>query len=477
MPKICKTLAPLGLALALGACGEGPSTQPAPLDRFTYPTGLALHTLGDGTRALIVVSSNSDLRYDVESGGSVMVVDPEVSSGDALAVRSAFPISSFGGAPAILSSRDESATAAVDPTCAQWPGSDEILVASRGANALYRLSLADDGTISCAADCRTVFGTDLIDTYAVAVACFDPGTGPVAQAYVTHLGSPNNVGVVSRFDLLSGSQASTSVQLAPTPTQDVVWDPARRRLYVTTRFATIGIAPMSWIDLAFPNVVLGTTDLNGFLRGADTRGIALAAPAPGTGFATRAYVAARVFDQDLALTFGARTPDVAGALMVLDITDDATGNPRARVTRIVPVGIGASQVHVLPLAGGRVSGEEIVAVSSDEGSIALYDATRGTIVRVLATASADTVAPGPFLPIDITDPRAPESAQRDPAAYRVGEKLFGDKPFALASEPMADGRIRLYVSSFDRGFVAEVRIDPAAPAAAQVFKRFGRRQP
>ena len=40
-----------------------------------------------------------------------------------------------------------------------------------------------------------------------------------------------------------------------------------------------------------------------------------------------------------------------------------------------------------------------------------------------------------------------------------------------------DGRIRLFVSSFDRGFVAEVAIDPAFPAAAQVTKRFGRRHP
>ena len=74
----------------------------------------------------------------------------------------------------------------------------------------------------------------------------------------------------------------------------------RRRLFSTSRFATIGLAPLRWIDLAFPTTVADQVDLNSFLRGTDARGIALAFPAPGTQFSTRAYIAARVFDQDLA---------------------------------------------------------------------------------------------------------------------------------------------------------------------------------
>jgi hypothetical protein len=469
--KIRKTLALL--ALALGACGEGASSQPAPLDRFTYPTGLALHTLGDGTRALIVVSSNSDLRFDPEDGGSVMVVDPEASFGDVLAVRAAERIPSFGGPPAIVSSRDESTTAAVDPTCAPWPGGDQILIASRSQNVLLRLGLADDGALSCGGDCRIDFPEDLLDPYSVAVACWSDQEGTSAQAFVSHLASPTNQGILTRIDLLSPIAARQQITLSPTPTQDLVWDGPRRRLFSTSRFATIGLAPLRWIDLAFPTAVTDQVDLNSFLRGTDARGIALAFPAPDTQFSTRAYIAARVFDQDLALSFGGRTPDVAGALMVLDITDDSAGRPASRATRIVPLGIGASQVQVLP---GRPPGQELVAVTSDEGSLYLYDATVGAVVRVLAGASAETVAPGPFQPPEVEDPASSPGA-RDPAFYHFGERLFGDQPFALASEQMPDGRIRIYVSSFDRGFVAEVQLDPAAPAAAQVTKRFGRRQP
>jgi hypothetical protein len=474
--KIRKTLALL--ALALGACGEGASSQPAPADRFSYPTGLALHTLGDGTRALVVVSSNSDLRYDPDDGGSVMVVDPDASSGNFVAVRSVQRIPSFGAGLAIVSSRDEATTPAVDPTCPQWTGADQVLVTSRGANALLRIGLADDGALSCGDGCRVEFDADLVDPYAVAVACWNEAGGPLAQAYVSHLGSPGGQGFLTRFDLLAPDSARERLLLSSAPTQDLAWDSARRRLFVTSRFQTIGLAPLRWLDLAFSPVVFDQVNLNNALRGADTRGIALAAPAADTGFSTRAYVAARVFDQDLALTLGGRTPDVAGALMVIDVTDDRSGRPTSQVTRIVPVGIGASQVHVLPVPQ-RPAGQELVVVTSDEGSISIYDAAVESVVRVLAIASADSVAPGPFQPPEFEDPASVPVSEipRDEAVYHAGEKLFGDSPFALASEQLPDGRVRLYVSSFDRGFIAQVQLDPAAPAAAQVTKRFGRRHP
>jgi hypothetical protein len=401
-----------------------------------------------------------------------MIVDPDASSGDALAVRASQRIGSFGGAPAIVSGRDDPLTAAPEPTCRQWTAGDQILVTSRGANALYRLELGREGALSCGEGCVVEFDADIIDPYAVAVACRTVDGAPVAQAYVSHLSTPNREGVLTRIDLLSAESARERLFLSVPPTQDLAWDSARRRLYVTSRFAAINSAPLRWIDLAFTAPVPGASDLNVALRGADPRGIALASPAADTQFSTRAYIAARVFDQDLALTFGGRTPDVAGALIVLDLTDDAAGRPLAQVTRIVPIGIGASQVQVLP---GRPTGQEIVAVTSDEGSLALYDSTRGSVVRVLATASADTVAPGPFQPLEAEDPAA-APGPRDAAGYRAGEKLFGAQPFALASE-LKDGMIRLFVSSFDRGFVAEVRIDPASPALAQVTKRFGRRHP
>ena len=61
------TILAAALAAALSACGPPPSAESAPLDRFSSPIALALSG-GD----LLVVSSNFDLAYDLDDGGSVI---------------------------------------------------------------------------------------------------------------------------------------------------------------------------------------------------------------------------------------------------------------------------------------------------------------------------------------------------------------------------------------------------------------------
>src|SRR5690242_19522005 len=65
--------------LTAGACGQTPPSTPPPLDRFYFPTGLALAKLGNGDTALLVASSNFDLQYDTALGGTVIAVDVDAT--------------------------------------------------------------------------------------------------------------------------------------------------------------------------------------------------------------------------------------------------------------------------------------------------------------------------------------------------------------------------------------------------------------
>jgi hypothetical protein len=132
---------------------------------------------------------------------------------------------------------------------------------------------------------------------------------------------------------------------------------------------------------------------------------------------------------------------------VLDLSArNAAGEPQAKVLRLVAAGVGAgvNEVHVLPRGGGR---RDVVAISSGDGTVTLYDDEGpGAIAAVLG---------------------------RDAS----GERLFGEQPFGLASEPTGATTRRLYVGSFDRGFVRSVEVDLNEPARATPGRRFGREIP
>jgi hypothetical protein len=58
-----KRIAVLALAAAAGCVDSFPPVA-GPVDRFYFPVGLAVRRLPAGNTALLVVSTNFDLRYD-----------------------------------------------------------------------------------------------------------------------------------------------------------------------------------------------------------------------------------------------------------------------------------------------------------------------------------------------------------------------------------------------------------------------------
>jgi hypothetical protein len=447
------------LALAAAACGEGPRSTAAPLDRFTYPTGLALVPVtppnaASPKNALVVVSSNFDLRFDQNEGGSVIAVDPDASNGDVLAVLGAVRIGSFGGEAGIVSPAPlvvPTGAAPVPAPCPGWPGPAQVLVPVRNANVLYRLDLDAAGGLSCGAGCRNGLSPDTADAYGVQVVC---RSGATPEAFVSHLRTVDSRLVMSRVDLNSGA-LSTFPPLVRTqsPAQSFAFDAARDRLFITGRFGTLDFAPLRWLDLGAPVEAVQETNFGVIVRGSDLRGIALSSDG------TRAYLAMRIFDRDLATSVTGRPLDSAGALAVIDLTPGAGGAPANSLVRLLPVGLGPTDVEVLPRGDGR---RDVVAVSSgDEGTVTFYDDDSGAIALVLdrLREGVDTLASGESF---------------------TTSRTFGKQALGLASEPATvNGRLgrRLYVGSFDRGFIRVVDVDVSGTVSAAAVKRFGREVP
>jgi hypothetical protein len=449
------------LALLLAACGEGPRETPNPLDRFVFPTGLELVPVAGRERAaLAVVSSNFDLRYAPETGGSVLLVAPEpgASTRAALGILGKVTIPSYGGRAALLSSA----------TCAAWAGRrTEVLVPSRGANVLLRLGVDDAaaaaGTgdaLSCGEGCVVGFDPSVADPYDVAVTCrARPGTTDAVEAWVTHLRTDTEAGRLTRLDLDPATGAVASRGLVRVDdrlgaTQQLAWDPLRQLLFFTSAWFTLDSAQLRWLEPALdPGAASRTVrELGPAISGSELRGLALSADG------TRAYAALRLFARDLAADRGGRPGDLAGGLVVLDASPDALGEPRMQVVRVVAVPVGATEVEVLPRDDGR---SEVVAVSSPgSGAIALWDSATGDDKPTAVLGDARVVIEG-------------EGLVRRP---------FGDSPFGMASEAFTDPadarrKWRLYVASFDRGWITEVHVPFDTPSTPAVARRFGPEAP
>jgi hypothetical protein len=466
-----RKLALLALVAAAACSDTAPSASP-PQDKFYYPTGIALTKLDDGHTALLVASSNFDLQYDLARGGTVISVDVDATlaqagSGVAEPLQPVIPangfvsIGSFAGELAIV---DES-------TCNGWETQlgqpREALVASRSQDQLYRVVIKGDGSLECGDSCVLPLDAGSADPYGVTVACGQlppidatgPGAAPAPQAYafVTYLRTPASDGRLSQFDLASGR--SRLLELGFAPTHSAAFDPSTTRFFVTSRFGAPATSPLRWITLATP----GTTaafDLETVIRGSEQRGIALSSasvtspPPAGLGLAPRAYVALRLFDEDLATTLGARpTADIGGALAVLDLSQQANGAPAMTLVKAVPVGLGANEVRVIPRAGQR---DLVVVSSTDDGTVSLYDDETGTVARVFELCP------------DTPDPSIP-------APCPAGRPSLGKQPFGLAVEQpftrrdVPDTKLaRLYVGSFDRSWVNVIEIDPLHPGARDV---------
>lgn len=444
--------------LAVACSDSGPVTPPA-TDRFFYPTGLAIRHEPPGCTGgspgcqtqLLVVSSNFDLRFDSATGGTVIAVDVDQALATPLAPLQApallgvARIGSFGGELAILDSI----------TCSGFAGA-EVLVASRSQNALYRVSIGAGGALSCGDGCQVPLEGTFGDPYGVTVAC-GPSFGQLA--FVTYLRTPNSEGQLSQIDLASGNRTQKDLG-SVSPAHSTVFDAFSSRLYVTEQFGKVAFSPLRWFSLVATEPV-SSVDLYPLVRGAELRGMALSsdsvpAGTPGAHGPTRAYLALRIYDVDTATSTGLRPiNDVGGALAVVDLTPDPSGQPAARLLNLVTIDRGASEIRVIPRPGLR----DLVAVTcTDDDTLTLYDDDTGTVAKVFDICGGVEGEP-------------------EPPPCDAGKPLTGDQPFGLATEALASGRARLYVGSFDRSWVNVIEIDPLNPAAAPVWARIGPERP
>lgn len=420
------------LALA-AACGEDDYTRPPPLDRFTYPTGVALTRLASGTNALLVVSTNVDLLYDSEAGGTVISIDP---SADPPRWLGAAAVPSFGGTIAVA---DEDGCPGV--------GTVRALVPARYTDELVDLEVDAAGGLACGTTCARLAGGAPRDPFSVAVVC----RGERRHAYVGYLAGLQGRGVLSELDLDTGVEAE--ITGLPGIPYDMSYDAERDRLWLGQY--GVELAAVTAIELGLPcNPEVETCprnlpsyDLWYAVRGAEPRGIALSNPQAGLG--RRLYVAARVYDADVARAIGGRPGyDVGAVLMVVDLEDGPLGSPPQPipVVRVVPLGLGASQVRVLPVRPGL---RDLVAVTStSDGVLSIYDDEAGTVVKVFALAQ-EPAGPG------------------NPGGVPLGTPLVGKQPFGLAVEAR-DGLDWIYVSAFGSGSVTAVALDPSSPWDASI---------
>jgi hypothetical protein len=296
------------------------------------------------------------------------------------------------------------------------------------------------------------------------------GAALQASAFVTYLRTPNGDGRLTRVDLLGGAPPQL-IDLGVSPSASSAYDGANTRLYVTSRFQTVGVAPLRWLELAAPGLGVSSVDLGVPVRGLEMRQLALSSDKPLTssvGNTRRGYLAMRLYDEDLAITLGARPPaDLAGALAVLDLADEPSGFPSLAIVNTVAVGRGANEVRVFPprvnpADPGGAPLRDLVAVSStDDSTVSLYDDATGSVSKIfdLCIGNPDPLAPGP----------CPE-----------GRPELGKQPFGLSVEPFQRADIlqgdgvtpvplaRLYVGSFDRSWVNVIEIDPFHPAKRDV---------
>jgi hypothetical protein len=433
------------VALA-AACSEAQYSKPPPMDQFTWPIGLATYGLASGGTGLLVVSSNADLLYDTTSGGTVISLDPSVSP---LPWLGAIRIPSFGGTIGVA---DEQTC----PGIGAAAGSSLALVASRYDGTLVTAALGPDGSLTCPAGCQVTLSSQYRNPYGIGIVC----RGDRRRAYVGDLGLALNgnayLGLITEVDLNTG--ARVPIGGLPGAPYAFAYEAERDRLWVTE--SSLIAAPLQAIDLSVPCVngpsdcVYGreTVDLWPLLRGAEPRGIALSNPIPGEP--RRAYIAVRVFDADLAAAAGGRPAyDTGAALLVVELSDGPLGQVPSPppLVRMVPIGLGASEVRVLsPRIGPSGPMHDLVAVTSTtEGLLTLYDDEAGAVAKVFALAETS----GP-----------PEN----PASVPIGSPLLGKLPFGLAWVP--DGTLdRLYVGAFESGTVTAISVDPLHPSDATIL--------
>jgi hypothetical protein len=256
---------------------------------------------------------------------------------------------------------------------------------------------------------------------------------------------PGRTGWLSEFDLGDGDQLQPprTIALGSGPVGDMAYDALADRLYAVGRFAGLS-APLFLVDppacvhhaADCPTARVQTLDLYSSLRGAELVGIALSNPQPGRQ--RLAYIAARVYDEAYAMATLSRPPyDIGGALLVVELSEGVVGLTSARVRQVVPLGLGAGSVRVLPVRPGL--GDIVVVPSTGDGTLQVYDGEVEAVVRVVS--------------LDETT-GAPE-AGRHPSAMAVEDR---------------DTEALVYVAAFSDWTIGVLRVPLDAPSTADLLR-------
>jgi hypothetical protein len=424
-------------AAAVAACNETSTTSPAPGDQFYQPTGIGVHA-----GKLLVASSNSDLRYDEDTGGTVIAVDPATSPA---ALVGSLNVQSFAGGMAIA-----------DPLAGCPIASPELgamaLVPVRGEDLLYRIRVGAGGALACDGCALPVAGSAFVDAFSVGVAC---GSGR-ARAFVGYLRTTNGASWLTQVDLAKDPSDPTAVQSRSLVLQNAqlvgqvrafAHDAELQRLYFT-RTVNAATTSLLWLDLADgcelvppevadapPACRLGATGVDVIPRGLELRGIALSSSSVPH---RRAYLTARIYDADAATAAGVRVGDYDGLLLVADLVEDLAGQLQLRFVRQIPIGYGASDVVRLPARAGR--GDLVAALATDSGMLWLYDDDTGELLSVGRDA--------------------------------LGHPQVGRVPFGLAADPVDVGGVaRLYVGSFQESTVTRIDVPLDVPSGWTIAGR------
>lgn len=470
--------------LAAAGCRDAYPPSPAPLDRFYYPAGMAVHPTSTGS-ALVVVSTDFDLQYDVNSGGSVISVDPDASddtldTGVLAVIGTPVIIGSFGGEVAIAEASCTTGWPGCGAACpalgSQVQGGNGLLVTtSRNEVVVYTMGIDSTGALFCGEGCATIpLPTNTLDPYGVTLVCGTSSSG-TATAYVSELRANNGEGILGRFDLNAPGTFDT-LDLASPETYTSAFDPASGLVFVGTQVGTT--QPLRWITpLLLPAVSadatwapeVGQIDLSTYLAGTLTLDLAV------SNDGTRLYAALEQLDTTL-LPQGAVVPQ-GGLLAVFDLTPDVFGQPGMGLIRAVNTCLGGGQVRVLP---GRENKRDLVALTCDtQGALVLYDDDVGKVVSLIgldAGTGQPLLGRQPYgLAVEPIDPHRAVNAEGIGSPFNPSQTTSNySLPLYQPSPCTLEGQcVRLYVASFAQSFVSLVELDPAHPEGMQLVKRIG----
>lgn len=438
LPVHLRALAPAALLLALVGCVEGETSgQLPPLDRFYFPMGVATTRLGGGATALLVASTNYDLRYSGEDGGTLLSVKPLDSPiGGALATYDAERMPSYSGPLAVADATSCSGAA---------PG---VLVASRLDDRLYRFALdSTSGALSCAG-CARESPSGFDDPFAVAVAC----RSLRRRAYVGYLDPPDATrgfgpgSWITQIDL-DDVEPPREIELGDGPVRGMAYDDRTDRLWAATQSSgsrallhSVSLSDPRWNGAA-PWEAVDTIDLYPFVRGAELRSIAVGT-SPATGY-SRLFLTARLYDAESQDSTGVRPfGDVGGVLIVLDVADGADGHPKVSVRAVESIGLGVGDVALVrrpvpPTVPGDPTEDLAVVTAADEDLLLVYDDATGSFIYAVAH-----------------DGR--------------GVAILGDRPVGVAVNQLGTGVADVYVTGFGSHIVTRFRLDPTTPASLSV---------